>query len=153
MLKVVFDTNVYISALITPGGKAEEAYILAVEKKFELHTSIAILTETARKLREKFSWDDREMALAVKHIGGGARVLKPRTRLNILKDGPDNRILECAQEGKADFIVTGDTHLLDLKKYDGIEIVRISELLRMAKKTLHLHLSPLASRCPLFANR
>lgn len=129
MLKVVFDTNVYISALSFPESKAEEAYILAVNGEVELYTSVPILTETAGKLREKFQWNDDRITAVIKHISRTAAVIKPRLKLNILTDEPDNRILECAEEIKADLIVTGDKHLLSLKEYKGTGITRISGLL------------------------
>jgi len=129
VLKVVFDTNVYISALSFPESKAEEAYILAVNGEVELYTSVPILTETAGKLREKFQWNDDRITAVIKHISRTAAVIKPRLKLNILTDEPDNRILECAEEIKADLIVTGDKHLLSLKEYKGTGITRISGLL------------------------
>lgn len=128
-MKVVFDTNIYISAFISPGSKAEDAYLLAVDGQVELYTSVAILTETAKKLREKFLWDDVKITAALKHVSKAATVLKPVNRLNILFDVPDNRILECAKEAGADLIVTGDKHLLDLKQYEGIGITRIAGFL------------------------
>jgi len=128
-MKVVFDTNVYISAFISPGSKAEEAYLLAVDGRVELYTSVAILTETAKKLREKFLWDDNRITAALKHIGRAATVLKPEKKLTILSDAPDNRILECAIEAGAGLIVTGDKHLLNLKQYEGIGITRIAGFL------------------------
>ncbi|RJQ18412.1 MAG: putative toxin-antitoxin system toxin component, PIN family [Nitrospiraceae bacterium] len=128
-MKVVFDTNVYISALTSHNSKAEEAYLFAIEGKIELYTSVAILTETAKKLREKFLWEDNNITDALKHISKVATVLKPRKHLNILQDAPDNRILECATEANADLIITGDKHLLDLKQYQGISVTTISALL------------------------
>ncbi len=128
-MKVVFDTNVYISAFISPGSKAEDVYLLAVDGQIELYTSVAILTETAKKLRRKFLWDDVRITAALKQISKVATVLKPVDRLNILSDAPDNRILECAKEAGADIIVTGDKHLLDLKQYEGIGITRIAGFL------------------------
>ena len=129
MLKVVFDTNVYISAFISPDSKAEEAYLLAVNGKVELYTSVAILTETARKLREKFLWDDDRITAALRHISKVSIVVKPLKRLKVLADAPDNRVLECAKEAAAGLIVTGDKHLLDLKEYEGIGITRIAGFL------------------------
>jgi len=61
-LKVVFDTNIYISAFVIPGGNAEKAYIHAIDGDFELCTSVAILTELARKLDEKFGWEKQKIA-------------------------------------------------------------------------------------------
>lgn len=129
MLKVVFDTNVYISAFVTPGGKAEDAYLLAVRGEVELYASVAILTETAKKLREKFLWDDKEITAALKHISKVAAVLKTNIKLNVLKDAPDNRILECAKQADVNLIVTGDRHLLALKDYEGIGITGVSGFL------------------------
>ena len=95
----------------------------------ELYTSVAILTETARKLREKFLWDDDRITAALRHISKVATVLKPVKKLTVLLDAPDNRVLECAKEADAHLIVTGDRHLLDLKEYEGIGITRISGFL------------------------
>lgn len=133
MPKVVFDTNVYISALLTKGGKAEAAYFLAIQGKIKLYTSVSILTETAIKLRTKFLWNDEAIKSSIKHISRVAKVVKPVAKLNILADEPDNRILECASHVKADYIVTGDKHILGLKKFENTTIVTIAELLTYIK--------------------
>ena len=129
MLRVVFDTNVYISAFMAPDSKAEDAFLIAVEGKVELYTSVAILTETAGKLRDKFLWDDDKITAALKHISRVATVLRTTRRLNVLADEADNRVLECAKESEAHLIVTGDRHLLSLKEYDGTGITRIAGFL------------------------
>lgn len=130
MTRVVFDTNIYISALITPGGRAEAAYMLALEGKIDLFTSIPILTETAKKLRDKFQWDDEKIAAAIRHISAIAAVRKPAKRLAILADDPDNRILECAVDAGAVYIVTGDRHLLDLAAYEDTKIITLTAFLK-----------------------
>jgi uncharacterized protein len=131
--KVVFDTNIYISALITQGGRAEEAWMLALEGRVEVYTSAAILSETAGKLREKFHWDDEWIKRAVRHIAVVARVVKPDARFAILKDEPDNRILECARHTGAEVIVTGDRHLLSLVSFEGIRIVTLADFLEQER--------------------
>jgi putative PIN family toxin of toxin-antitoxin system len=130
--KVVFDTNIYISALLTPGGKAEEAYLRAIEGEIQLFTSVPILTEMALKLRNKFQWDDEKIKAAVRHISDVAIVCKPAKSITVLADAPDNRILECARDVGADFIVTGDKHLLKLGAFEGIAIVTLAEFLKTA---------------------
>jgi hypothetical protein len=65
----------------------------------------------------------------LRHISKVSTVLKPNIRLNVLKDAPDNRILECAKQAHADLIVTGDKHLLDLKSYENIGITNIAGFL------------------------
>lgn len=67
-MRVVFDTNIYISAFAIPGGNAEEAYLKAIQGQFELFTSVAILTETARVLQTKFDWAEDKARHAVKRI-------------------------------------------------------------------------------------
>lgn len=134
MLKVVYDTNVYVSAFISPGGNGEQAYLLGVRGKVEVYTSVSILTELAKKLREKFFWEDDKITLALKHISRMAKVLKPKINIHILLDEPDNRVLECAVEARANLIVTGDGHLLSLKVYEGIGIVRLTDFLRTTSK-------------------
>ncbi|MBI2088215.1 MAG: putative toxin-antitoxin system toxin component, PIN family [Deltaproteobacteria bacterium] len=130
-MKAVFDTNIFISAFIVPGSQGEKAFLLARQKRFELFTSVPILTETANKLREKFDQSDEDIKEALKMISRAAEVLKPSLKLDVLEDIPDNRILECGVEAKADVIVTGDRHLLKLKKFQGIPIVRLADFLRM----------------------
>jgi predicted nucleic acid-binding protein len=59
--------------------------------------------------------------------------IKTRPRLHLLSDEPDNRIIECAIEAKADYIVTGDKHLLTLKKSQNITILRLSDFFEILK--------------------
>lgn len=129
-LKAVFDSSVFISAFAIPGSKSEEAFLLAVRGKVSLFTSPAIIAETANKLREKFDLSDNEILLILKQISKAAEVIKPKEKIEVLEDSPDNRILECAVSAKADLIVTGDKHLLKLKNYQGIGIARVADFLR-----------------------
>jgi putative PIN family toxin of toxin-antitoxin system len=105
-----------------------------VKGHFEFHrgilASVSILTETARKLRDKFDQSDEDIRAALKLISRASTVYKPKVRVNVLQDTPDNRILECALAAGADLIVTGDRHLLKLKKYGGIAIIRLADLIR-----------------------
>ena len=134
-MKVVFDTNIFISAFAIPGGKAEEAYIYALRGKFTLYSSVTILTETAQKLREKFGWPNDRITRLLKMTSKISMVLKTHPHIHILSDGPDNRILECALTAKAVYIVTGDKHLLSLKKFQDIKIIRLSEFLENIRAT------------------
>jgi putative PIN family toxin of toxin-antitoxin system len=74
-LKVVFDTNIFISAFVIPGGKAEAAYSHALRKDFTLYSSVAILTETAQKLGEKFGWQQDKITSLLKAIAKVAIVI------------------------------------------------------------------------------
>ena len=128
-MRVVFDTNVYVSALVIPGGIAEDAYVETVRGTFELFTSVAILTEIARVLQTKLDWAEDRVREAIQDIGQTATVLRPRPTLHILKDEPDNRILECAIAAQAAYVVSGDRHLLVLKHHAGITMVSLADFL------------------------
>lgn len=111
MYRVVFDTNTSIS-VFAYGGTPEDAYGLAIRRKIILFTFPAIMQETARILKDKFKWEDQRIEDALKQIARISQIVRPKKTLKILNDRSDNRILECAAEGKADFIVLGDKHLL-----------------------------------------
>jgi putative PIN family toxin of toxin-antitoxin system len=124
------DTNIFISAFVIPGGKAEAAYSHALRKDFTLYSSVAILTETAQKLREKFGWQQDKITSLLKAIAKVAIVIKTEPHLHHLTDEPDNRVLECAEAVGADFIVTGDKHLLFLKHFQNSDVVRLADFLK-----------------------
>lgn len=130
-MKVVFDTNVFVSAFIVPGSQGEEALLLAHHRKIDLYTSIAILTETTRILRTKFNQPERDVLAALKHISRAATIVRSARTVSVLEDAPDNRILECAASAQADLVVTGDHHLLALTPFEDIPIVRLVDFLRM----------------------
>ncbi|MBU4293953.1 MAG: putative toxin-antitoxin system toxin component, PIN family [Actinobacteria bacterium] len=124
MLRIVFDSNVYISALLFNGipGKILD---IALKNEIILITSDEIVTETVRILREKFKWPEHNIDKFVRWLSDISENLRPAIKLNIIKEREsDNRVLECAVSGDAGLIVSGDKHLLKLKKYKNIPIVR-----------------------------
>jgi putative PIN family toxin of toxin-antitoxin system len=120
-VRIVFDTNVYISAFAAPGSRSSLALQLAARGVFELVVSPAILGELRRKLSgPKFGFSKQELDDADRDVGQIATIVEPE--LSVLDDEPDNRILECAVASGASAIVTGDKELLALKSYEGIGI-------------------------------
>lgn len=134
-MRVVFDTNIYISAFVIPGGNAEKAYLGAIRGNFKLYTSVAILTELARKLEEKFGWEKPRIVQLLRSVSDVAVVLKTTPCLKVLSDEPGNRILECASKAEAELLVTGDNHLLKLQRYGNCKIVKLSAFLTMLQQT------------------
>jgi len=132
-VRVVFDTNIFISAFAIPGGHAEEAYLHALHGRFELCTSVAILTETANTLRIKFDWSQERIQQLLQSISQTAKVLKTHPHLHLLKDEPDNRILECAILAQAELLVTGDRHLLNLHRYEMTSLIKLSDFLTLLR--------------------
>jgi putative PIN family toxin of toxin-antitoxin system len=131
-MRVVADTNVFISALMF-GGLPGRFLDLTLRRRFTLVTSKALLDELDEKLRGKFSVSESD-ALAIRaKLEGNASVVDPDFELNAVPDDPDdNCVLECAVVGKADFIVSGDRHLLRLGCYEGIAIVTVRQFLETA---------------------
>jgi putative PIN family toxin of toxin-antitoxin system len=68
------------------------------------------------------------VAVTLSELG---ELVKPARRVRILKDEPDNRILECAIYGKADLLVTGDKEILQLRDYRGVKIISLKEYLEL----------------------
>jgi putative PIN family toxin of toxin-antitoxin system len=130
--RVVFDTNIYLSALIF-GGKPLLVFEMVRAGKVQLIASPAILAELAFILSSKFAWDDEDIREAIRVFGRQAELVKPSQRLSVLEDDADNRVLECALEGKADYIISGDHHLLKLGEFQGIPILRASDFLNRKK--------------------
>lgn len=129
-LKVVFDTNIYISAIIF-GGNPKQCLELARTFEIELFCSKAILFELAEKLQNKFRWSGAEVTEVIEGISRFIRVISPRIKVDLIKsDPPDNRILEAALEAKVDYIVSGDKkHLLSLTKFQNIHILSAKQFL------------------------
>lgn len=128
-MRVVFDTNVFVSALVIPGSLSEEAYRRAIAREFQLVTSVAILTELAATLLTKFGWERAAVTRAIRSISRVAEVVKTEPHLDVVADPTDNRILECAEKAAADLIVTGDPHLLKLRRFVTTGIVKVSTFL------------------------
>jgi len=129
-VRIVADTNVFLSALLF-GGPPEEIINLARQGQVDLLVSPEILLELSAVLKTKFEWRDSELADVVRTIGYCSSLVKPKVVIKEIKDDPDNRVLECAVDGGADFVVSGDHHLLDLKSYRGIRILKARDLLNI----------------------
>lgn len=121
---VVFDTNIFISAIIY-GGNPRTCLELARNKEIKLYISRKILLELATKLRLKFHWNEEDIHNAIEGILAFANLATPKHTIKIIKDDPkDNIILECALQAKANYIISGDKkHLLSLKNFKNIPII------------------------------
>lgn len=125
-MKVVFDTNVLISALAFPGGRGEAALRRIIEEQDALLISPPILDELLGVLARKFARDGEELARVAVFLSDLAETVRPRARLKVVADDPDNRILECAVAGHADAIVTGDRALLALGTFRGVRLLTLA---------------------------
>jgi putative PIN family toxin of toxin-antitoxin system len=134
-MKVVFDTNILVSALVFPGGRADIALRRIIEERDRLLLSKPILDELLGILARKFSRDTEELAHVAVFLSDLSIVVKPRRKLAVLADEPDNRILECAVSGGADAIVTGDKVLLELKNFRKVKLLSLRAYLEEAPRS------------------
>ena len=125
MIRVVADTNIYLSALMF-GGLPGIFLDLALARVFDLVVSGALLDELDEKLLMKFGMAPEEADAIRVRLERSAQVVKPGATLSVIKDDPDDdRVLECAAEGRASIIVSGDRHLLSLGMYEAISILTV----------------------------
>ena len=135
-MKTVFDTNVLVSALIK-NGKPKELFLKAVNGQIELIVSKGILeefSEVTQDSRIRKYVEDDDIVTFLETIGKIAKVVKVKSRFSAVKEDPDDdAILRTAFDGKADFIVSGDKHLLALKEFREIRIITVDEMATLLK--------------------
>ena len=136
-MNVVLDTNVYISALLFPGGICDRIIRIVRNGDIKVYISPDILTEIKKVFERKFKMPSEDIDNVIERVLAIANLVYPRFRIDrIKKPDADNRVLECAFEAKATFLVTGDKkHILPLKKFQGIHIISPSEFLDIIEKT------------------
>lgn len=128
-MKVVFDTNIYVSAFLLPGSQADSALMRIAEGTDRLIISKAIVDELLDVLSRKFAKDANELARVAVFLTDLADIVRPRGRIEVLQDESDNRILECARAGGAHAIVTGDKAMLRLRRFEEIRILSLQQYL------------------------
>ena len=128
-MRVVLDTNVLVSALVTPGGKGEAALLRVISGRDQLLISRAIILELLGALARKFGRDDDELARVALFLSDAGELLEPEVEIDVFADGPDNRILECAVCGNAGAVVTGDKAMLELEVLRSITTLSLAAYL------------------------
>jgi len=128
-MRVVFDTNIFISAFAIPGGMADKAVSRVIEGSDELVISPQIIKEVLSVLSSKFGREREALSHVAVILSELGELVEPKQTVEVLRDDPDNRILECASSGTADVIVTGDKEMLRLGEYNRVKIVSLREYL------------------------
>lgn len=110
MMRIVFDTNIVVSAMLSPSGTAADVLRLALHRHVQLCASEAILEEYEEVLRRpKFRRPPVVVSALLKALRAVAELVEPTATLTVSADDADNRFLECAEAAKADYLVTGNT--------------------------------------------
>jgi putative PIN family toxin of toxin-antitoxin system len=126
--RVIFDTNVIVSALLKPGSIPASLVSLAFQYHFSLFTSDPILAEYRQVLtRPTFGFDQTLLNQFLKELRMIATKVQPKRTLLLSPDEPDNRFLECALAAKADYLITGNSKHFPFAEFKGTQIVTPSE--------------------------
>lgn len=129
MIRAVLDANVVVSAVLSPAGVPGQILDEFRAERFALLVSSALLDELARvleypRISRLHRWPRGRVQEFVAELKYFAILTPGEITLNVVRSDPDdNRYLECAVEGAADYLVSGDTNLLDLAEHRGIRIV------------------------------
>lgn len=129
-IRIVADTNIIISAL-NFGGNPARIIFLAKINKLELYLSDFILDEICSVLVKKFKWQSAKTQEVLNLLKEFCYIAVPLERVCECNDEGDNRVLECALASQAHYLISGDNHLLKLKKYQETKILTASQFLEI----------------------
>ena len=140
MLRVVADTNQFVSGLINDHGPSASLLRAWRQHKFVLIISDDIIEEVRRvlnypRIARKYKLEDAHIDSFLSLLEHEAVILRHLPKLKVIKEDPDDdKFLSCAVQGKADYIISGDSHLLELKSYQKIPIITVSNFMQLLHK-------------------
>ncbi|MDP3014590.1 MAG: putative toxin-antitoxin system toxin component, PIN family [Candidatus Subteraquimicrobiales bacterium] len=141
MLKAVLDTNVIVSGTISSSGAPYEVLEAWRYREFTLIASEKIIEEVERvfeypRIKNDYNLDSKLINKILVCLKKYSVITSGKLELDVIKDDPtDNMFLSCAEEDGADFIVSGDEHLLNLRIYKGIQIITPQQFLKVLKES------------------
>src|SRR3989338_5154684 len=128
-MHVVLDTNVIISGTVWENSVAQKLILKLVNLTAKIFTTIEILQEYQKVLYRDFGLSIEDIQWIVDKILPVFKIIQTKETIDVIKDDPDdNKIIECALSSSADYIVTYDNHLLEIKNFRGIKIVKPEDL-------------------------
>ncbi|MDJ1184015.1 putative toxin-antitoxin system toxin component, PIN family [Roseofilum casamattae] len=129
---VVFDTNILISAVLSTTSYPFQCLALARKGQIESVTCPEIVEEFREKLLLKFKFLEEKANIAVDEVISFSSLVSISGNLKTVPADPDDdMVVECAVISKANYIVTGDKHLLTLKQYNNISILKAAEFIQL----------------------
>ena len=134
-MKVVLDANIFVSAVISDKGNPARVLQLWLDEEMKVILSPQILDEIRwviyyPRLRQTHRLPDKDIEVFLRLIVKRATLIEPNVELQVVVDDPvDDMYIECAVSSNAEFIITGDKHLLGVESYAGIQIVNATAFL------------------------
>ena len=135
-MRIVADTNIFISGIFWEGNFSSKVISLWRNRKIDLISSVPIIEELVSNLKGfKIKMDEETVQEWENMILENAVLVEPEEKIDIVKDdSDDNKFIEAAVTGKASYIVTQDNHLLKIKEFRGIKILTPKEFLNEINK-------------------
>jgi putative PIN family toxin of toxin-antitoxin system len=131
-MKIVLDTSTMISATFWRGDSYKVVKMVS-KGKVQTFTSMEVINEFKQVLQEKFVKDETKIKEIVTTMLNISKLIRPIKKYNAVKDDPeDNKVIDCAVEARADYLITKDKHILSLGEYKGIKIVTPREFLEIS---------------------
>ncbi len=133
MIKIVLDTNIFLSAILY-GGMAKTIFKLILENKLELYVSPDLEDEVMRKLKE-YGADEETIEYAALFLNHKSILISPKIKVAICRDPNDNFLLEISQTVEAVYLITRDKDLLELpnQKWETTQILKPEEFLPLLR--------------------
>ena len=141
MLRIVLDTNVFVSGLLTKQGVSAQILNAWRDRQFLLLTSVAIITELQNTLRyphirERYRITDAEVNHLTSLLEYDALLVPGHINVAgaVPEDPDDEKFLACAIDGQANYNVSGNHHLLELGEYQGIPILSVRQFIEQISR-------------------
>jgi putative PIN family toxin of toxin-antitoxin system len=134
MIRVVLDANIYVSALLKPNGPQADLIKKGFKGDFEIVLSEDIFLELCRVLQyprisERLPLSQDQLKIFLERLIDVAAWTSGEVTVVLCEDAADDIYLSCAKEAQADFLVSGDQHLLKIKKFERTAILMSREFL------------------------
>ena len=127
-MRITVDTNFLISATQWDNSVAHKLLIKLIKTNVEIFTIKEILDEFSKVLKRDFKYREEETDEIIQKVLCFTTLVEPKEKVNVVKNDPDdNIIIECALASKSSYILTYDKHLLNIKDYEGIKIIKPEE--------------------------
>ena len=127
-MAVTFDTNVLLSATLWDGSVAQKLLFDLIRQGVKIYSTTEILSEYQEILKRDFDFTDAEVSEIMEKVFAFVTLVSPQTKIKAVKNDPDDDvIIECAFESESKYIITYDKHLLNLKEFRGIRIIKPEE--------------------------
>lgn len=135
MIKVTFDVNILISSTLWEGSVAQKLLLKLIRSDSKIFSTNEILAEYQKVLKRDFEFSDENVMKTIERVLMFITLIETSSKIEAVKNDPeDNKILECGLDSHSEYIISYDKHLLNLKEFQGIKIIKPEEFLLSSDK-------------------